>query len=61
MTKTRLSFSGILFRIVLPLAAPGMVAVHALVPSAEVWRLLPELSAAGASSILVVPVERMAR
>ena len=46
---------------VLPLASPGMVAVHALVPSAEVWRLLPELSAAGASSILIVPVERMAR
>jgi ATP phosphoribosyltransferase len=46
---------------VLPLAEPGMVAVHALVPSAEVWRLLPELEAAGASSILVVPVERMTR
>jgi len=45
---------------VLPLAEPGMVAVHALVPSAEVWRLLPELEAAGASSILIVPVERMA-
>jgi ATP phosphoribosyltransferase-like protein len=38
-----------------------MVAVHALVPSKEVWRLLPELEAAGASSILVVPVERMTR
>ena len=46
---------------VLPLAAAGMVAVHALVPAAEVWRLLPELAAAGASSILVVPVERMTR
>jgi ATP phosphoribosyltransferase len=46
---------------VLPLAEPGMVAVHALVPSAEVWRLLPELELAGASSILVVPVERMSR
>src|SRR6478609_7296111 len=45
---------------VLPLAEPDMVAVHALVPSAEVWRLLPELEAAGASSILIVPVERMA-
>jgi len=45
---------------VLPLAEPGMVAVHALVPSAEVWRLLPELEGAGASSILIVPVERMA-
>ena len=46
---------------VLPLAEKGMVAVHALVPAAEIWRLLPELEAAGASSILVVPVERMSR
>ena len=44
---------------VLPLAEDGMVAVHALVPSADVWRLLPELEAAGGSSILIVPVERM--
>lgn len=44
---------------VLPLSEPGMVAVHALVPAADVWRLLPELEAAGASSILLVPVERM--
>jgi ATP phosphoribosyltransferase len=45
---------------VLPLAEPGMVAVHALVPAADVWRLLPQLEAAGGSSILIVPVERMA-
>ena len=45
---------------VLPLAEEGMVAVHALVPSAEVWRLLPLLEAVGGSSILIVPVERMA-
>ena len=44
---------------VLPLAEPGMVAVHALVPAADVWRLLPRLEAVGASSILLVPVERM--
>jgi ATP phosphoribosyltransferase len=44
---------------VLQLAEPGMVAVHALVPAADVWRLLPKLEAAGASSILLVPVERM--
>ena len=44
---------------VLPLAEAGMVAVHSLVPAADVWRLLPELEAAGASSILLVPVERM--
>jgi ATP phosphoribosyltransferase len=45
---------------VLPLAESGMVAVHALVPAADVWRLLPELETLGASSILVVPVERIA-
>ena len=44
---------------VLPLAEKGMVAVHALVPAADVWLLLPQLEAAGASSILIVPVERM--
>jgi len=44
---------------VLPLADPGMVAIHALVPSADVWRLLPKLEAAGGTSILLVPVERM--
>jgi ATP phosphoribosyltransferase len=44
---------------VLPLAEPGMVAVHALVPAADVWRVLPKLEAAGASSILLVPIERM--
>jgi len=44
---------------VLPLTEPGMVAVHALVPAADVWRLLPRLEAAGGSSILLVPVERI--
>ena len=44
---------------VVPLAEPGMVAVHALVPAADVWHLLPRLEDAGASSILLVPVERM--
>jgi ATP phosphoribosyltransferase len=44
---------------ILPLSEPGMVAVHSVVPAADVWRLLPALEAAGASSILLVPVERM--
>jgi ATP phosphoribosyltransferase len=44
---------------VLPLAEPGMVAVHTLVPADDVWRLLPRLEAAGGSSILLLPVERM--
>ena len=44
---------------VLPLAEPGMVAVHSVIPATDIWRLLPALEAAGASSILLVPVERM--
>jgi len=44
---------------ILPLAEPGMVAVHSVIPAADVWRLLPALEEAGASSILLVPVERM--
>jgi ATP phosphoribosyltransferase len=44
---------------VVPLAETGMVAVHALVPAADVWSLLPQLEAAGGSSILLLPVERM--
>jgi ATP phosphoribosyltransferase len=44
---------------VIDLATPGVVAVHALVPAAAIWSLLPKLEAAGASSIITLPVERM--
>lgn len=44
---------------VMDLATPGVVAVHALVPAVDIWKLLPRLEAAGASSILTLPVERM--
>jgi ATP phosphoribosyltransferase len=44
---------------VLPLAEPGMVAVHSVVSAQDVWRLLPALEEAGATSILLVPLERM--
>jgi ATP phosphoribosyltransferase len=44
---------------VMDLATPGIVAVHALVPAAAIWSLLPKLEACGASSILTLPVERM--
>ena len=44
---------------VLPLAEPGQIAVHAAVAADDIWDLLPPLKAAGASSILVVPVERL--
>ena len=44
---------------ILPLAHEWMVAVHAVVEADEVWRLLAPLRAAGASGILVVPIEKL--
>lgn len=44
---------------VLQLADEGGIAVHAAVDADDVWTLLPALKEAGASSILVLPVERL--
>jgi ATP phosphoribosyltransferase len=44
---------------VLQLAAEGEIAVHAAVDADDVWSLLPVLKEAGASSILVLPIERL--
>ena len=44
---------------VLSLADEGQIAVHAAVDADDVWHLLAPLKAAGASSILVLPVERL--
>jgi ATP phosphoribosyltransferase len=44
---------------VIPLAHEGMIAIHAVVGSDEVWGLLPRLKAAGASGILVLPIEKI--
>jgi ATP phosphoribosyltransferase len=44
---------------VIGLAEEGQIAVHAAVGVDEIWNLLQPLKEAGASSILVVPVERI--
>ncbi|HUG29506.1 MAG TPA: ATP phosphoribosyltransferase [Candidatus Limnocylindria bacterium] len=44
---------------IIPLAHEGMVALHAVVAADEVWGLLPRLKAAGASGILVLPIEKI--
>jgi ATP phosphoribosyltransferase len=44
---------------VLPLAHEGMVAVHAVVAAGDVHRILVPLREAGATGILVVPVEKL--
>ena len=43
----------------LPLARSGMHAVHAVVDRGQVVELLGPLRAAGASSILVLPIENL--
>jgi ATP phosphoribosyltransferase len=44
---------------VLQLADEGEIAVHAAVETDEIWALLPLLRDAGATSILVLPIERL--
>jgi ATP phosphoribosyltransferase len=44
---------------VIPLAHSGMIAIHSVVGSDDVWGLLPRLKAAGASGILVLPIEKI--
>ena len=44
---------------VLALAEEGDIAVHAAVAADDVWALLPALRDAGATSILVLPIERL--
>jgi ATP phosphoribosyltransferase len=44
---------------VIALADPAQVALHAAVEADDIWDLLPRLKAAGASGILVLPVERV--
>ena len=44
---------------VIPLAHQGMIAIHSVVGSDDVWGLLPRLKAAGASGILVLPIEKI--
>jgi len=44
---------------VILLAHKGMLAIHAVVGADEIWGLLPRLRGAGASGILVVPVEKL--
>jgi len=44
---------------IIPLAHAGMIAIHSVVDADAVWGLLPRLKAAGASGILVLPIEKI--
>jgi ATP phosphoribosyltransferase len=44
---------------VVPLAHDGMVAIHSVIDADDLWHVLPELEAAGATGILVLPIEQL--
>jgi len=44
---------------VLPLADESMVAIHAVIPADEFWNIYQNLKQAGASGILLLPIENM--
>jgi ATP phosphoribosyltransferase len=44
---------------IIPLAHAGMIAIHSVVGADDVWSLLPRLKGAGASGILVLPIEKI--
>jgi ATP phosphoribosyltransferase len=44
---------------VVPLAHNGAVAIHSVVDTDDLWHLMPELEAAGATGILVLPIEQV--
>lgn len=44
---------------VIPLAHNGKVAVHSVVDAQDVWEVLPRLKSAGATGILVFPIESL--
>jgi ATP phosphoribosyltransferase len=44
---------------VIPLTHEGMIAIHAVVDANAVWSLLPRLKSAGASGILILPIEKL--
>jgi ATP phosphoribosyltransferase len=44
---------------ILPLADPDMIAIHSVIPTDKFWEVMEELKAAGASGIVMLPVESM--
>lgn len=44
---------------IVPLAEKGMVAIHAVIPTEMFWKINKDLKNAGASGILLLPIENM--
>jgi ATP phosphoribosyltransferase len=59
LTRIEKMLPGLSAPTVMELATRGMVAVHAVVEEHQINRLIPQLKKAGASGILVLPIERL--
>jgi len=44
---------------VLPLADPEMIAIHTVIPISKFWEVMEELKAAGATGIVMLPIQNM--
>ncbi len=44
---------------VLPLADPDMIAIHSVIPINEFWEVMEKLKEAGATGIVILPIENM--
>ena len=44
---------------VMPLAETDMVAIHTVIPITEFWQVMEELKDAGASDVVMLPIESM--
>ncbi len=44
---------------IMKLSEPGMIAVHSVIETEEVWSVIEKLKKIGATGILVVPIEKM--
>ncbi len=59
LPRIRAVLPGLRSPTVVPLAEPGWVAIHAAIPEETFWDSIEALRAAGASEILVTPVEKL--
>ena len=44
---------------IMPLAQTGMVAIHSVIPYEQFWDVMEQLQDAGASDIVMLPIESM--
>ncbi len=59
LEKIRAILPGMKSPTIVPLADPNLIAVHTAVPEEYFWEVIEKLKEAGATDMLVVPVEKM--